>query len=221
MGNLMNDSGAPSNELERLKIAKKLFKQLIKDDNGYPPEVKLQLKKDLADCYEKITKIKFMKTDLKTKQLVSTNKPSINPSKIDFSHFFSKYQIKFQNGAKGKKGRLVFDDTLIVSLGGVENDICVELYNKLKDDWDDLEPKDIGWVSYKTIEKSVLKWNNTDTAITDSRINTVIGVINTKIKKKLYIEDGYNLIENGFYIDSLWEKHYRFRINTGFINMTD
>jgi len=54
MGILMSEPVTSSEKLRRLNIAHDLFDGLIKDDDGYPPEVKLQLKKDLVDYESKI-----------------------------------------------------------------------------------------------------------------------------------------------------------------------
>jgi hypothetical protein len=59
----MSGSTSSDEKLRRLKVARNLFDGLIKDDDGYSTDVKLQLKKDLAECELKIKSLKSIKTE--------------------------------------------------------------------------------------------------------------------------------------------------------------
>ncbi len=220
----MNKSHDIDRELGKLKTAQKLFSELLLDKADYPSDVKLQLEKDWDECDAKIKDLTSQTIKSKNKQAIYTDKEAINFLEIDYSYFITKYQVEFYNGEEGKKGKLIFDRKHSVSLGGVENDICLMLFNRLKKTWETSLAKDIGWVSYDEFRESVCKWKeklkkNRDAVVVDQRIISAIDRINKKIKKSLYPDCNFDMIENGQPFN--WEKHYRFRINTGYLSMPD
>lgn len=159
-------------------------------------------------------------------EIISETKP-IDPHEIDKSYFEKKYEIVFYVGSTGEKGKLIFDETTTIDLSKIENDLCIRLFNGLKDSWFESQPKDIGWVSYDDLRNSVTVWKKKiddkenhelpDTIVNDLTIINAISRLNKSIREKLGLNDSINLLENGDLFSR--SKHYRFRINLGNIDI--
>lgn len=222
----MSETIVSNDKLKRLELARDLFFELLQDGPNYPPDVKRELKDDLEACKAKIKEMNshMLNTNI---QIISTEPDQTDKLEIDNSYFETKYKIDFHNGPEGNSGKLLFDKKNSIILSGIENDICLKLFNVLKKTWHTSLPKDIGWVSYNDFRKSVTKWKKDiqqqkdekppDVVVEDKTIIDRIYKINKKIRDKLDLDK--DLIENG--VPFLVDKHYRFRINIGFINIQD
>ena len=168
----------------------------------------------------------------KKSQSAKTDDPVSGPVKklvIDKSYFIKNYEIDIHAGIEGQKGELLINKTETIGLSQREKDICVALYNELRATWDNMSPKDIGWVSHEALIKSVAVWRKKveqldddcaqDVAVSDDTIRKAINGLNKKIRGLLRFSPDQDLIENG--TPFLWARHYRFRVHPSCIDIID
>ena len=77
----MSDSYSSNKELRRLQIARDLFTQLLSENYDYPPDVEIDLEKDLSRCEVEI--VKFDSKTIKSHAKVWTNETGVNGKIID------------------------------------------------------------------------------------------------------------------------------------------
>jgi len=217
----MNDISDSSKDLE---TARNLILELIKDKRNYPFDVRQELNNDLELCESKFNATRSDGATCLDIKKVSIAHDELNPLDIDLSYFFTKFHVLFHCGLGGEKGSIKINNEYVVNLSGIHNDIFNILFNKLRKTWHYSHPLEIGWVSYDEFRQSVLKWKtmfdaNPDNEISDQGIITEINRLNNKIRTATGFDKEFDLIENGKTFNM--KKHYRLRINIGYINLSD
>ncbi|MBT4483957.1 MAG: hypothetical protein HOC71_09810 [Candidatus Latescibacteria bacterium] len=149
-----------------------------------------------------------------------------------YTDFITDYLVTIKPGLK-RKG-LLFINEKQLKISSIESDLCVTMGKKSKKDWesiDEIDPDQVGWISYDTFRNSVSKWysriikgektepkNKTNEVIDNTEIIKAINRLNKKIRETLDLHiPEEDFIENGNKYG--WSGHYRFRLHPSFLKI--
>lgn len=201
---------ASSEKLRRLEIARDLFDGLLKDDDGYSEDVKLELEKDLAECESKITDSKFLKIEKNNTE--NNEKSEAELKKNAAEHFTKTFHVELIPAKDG--GGFININDIRIKVSQKEYEMCVLMFDKLKDEWlSNYKDRyaEAGWVSYEEFEQNIAIWKNKKD-IDPQIVNKAFWTLNSKIKKTFKFKNNEEyLIENGKKYG--FKGHYRFKVH--------